>query len=263
MSYADGWAAVNLRMPGRVPRVEFGAESHWPLVRAVTGLAVDTASPPEERARASQAFARAWNYDIRLTCLIGHAELDARRTNMGHGIYEADGSDYDAAVCCPFSDVEQVYAMDPWATYGAKDHGELVRRFDADYRAQRAAYPEAVAMTGTYVTLFSGLISMFGWEMMLLAGGLDPDRLGAVAGRYARWMQQYYDALADSETPVIYCHDDIVWTRGAVLRPAWYRQYIFPRYAEFWAPLLARGKKVIFVSDGDYTEFVDDIAAAG
>ena len=42
MSYEDGWMAVNLDMPIRVPRVEFDAEMHWTLVRKVTGIYVDT-----------------------------------------------------------------------------------------------------------------------------------------------------------------------------------------------------------------------------
>jgi hypothetical protein len=263
MALADGWAAVNLEMPPRVPRVEFDAENHWPLVKAVTGIDVDVNSPDEVKQEARSAFVRAWDYDIRLSCLIGHGELDAKRTSMGHSEYAAGGTDYDTHIHCPFEDPEEVFALDPWETYGEKDGEELMRRFDADYTAQCEMYPDLVNMTGTYVTLFSGLISIFGWDMLLTAGGLDADRLGQVANRYADWMQQYYDALARSETPVIYSHDDIVWASGAVFPPAWYREYIFPNYERFYAPLLASGKKVIFVSDGNYTEFVDDIAAVG
>ncbi|MCI0511614.1 hypothetical protein L0128_00185 [candidate division KSB1 bacterium] len=99
--------------------------------------------------------------------------------------------------------------------------------------------------------------------MLLLAGGLAPHRFGATVNRYADWMQQYYNALARSETPLIYSHDDIVWTAGAVFHPEWYRQYIFPNYQKYYAPLIENGKKVIFISDGNYTEFIDDIAATG
>jgi uroporphyrinogen-III decarboxylase len=118
-------------------------------------------------------------------------------------------------------------------------------------------------MTGTYITLFSGLIGLFGWDLLLTSGGLDPRRVGDLANRYAAWMQPYYDALAQSETPVVYSHDDIVWTSGAVFRPEWYRSYIFPNYRRLYAPLIECGKKILFISDGNYTEFVDDIAATG
>jgi hypothetical protein len=263
MSYADGWAALNLERTARVPRIEFDAESHWELVRAVTGIAVDIDSPAEHKQKARSAFVRAWDYDFCLTPLIGHGELDARRTTMGHGQYAAGGIDFDAHVHCPFEDPKEVLSFDPWETYGQKDRRELVRRFDEHYRSQCELYPDLVNTTGTYVTLFSGLISIFGWEMLLTTGGLDPTGLGEVANRYASWMQQYYDALAECEAPAIYSHDDIVWASGAIFRPEWYHKYIFANYERLYAPLLDRGKKVIFVSDGNYTEFVDDIAAVG
>jgi len=250
-------------MPDRVPRVEFDAERHWALVREVTGLDVKYDSPPEVRSEASAAFIRAWNYDIRLSNLIGHGELDACRTSMGHAVYLEGGTDYDARLACPFATPEEVLAFDPWETYGEKDKRELIRRFNADYRSQCNAHPDLVNMTGTYITLFSGFIAIFGWEMLLTAGGVDPAGLGEVASRYARWMQQYYDALAESETHVVYSHDDIVWASGAAFNPDWYRKYIFPHYGKFYAPLLEAGKKVIFVSDGNYTEFLEDIAATG
>ena len=38
---------------------------------------------------------------------------------------------------------------------------------------------------------------------------------------------------------------------------------LFARYAELWKPLHAAGKKVLFCSDGNFTEFAADIVAAG
>lgn len=37
MSCEDGWAAINLEMPPRVPRTEYSLEGHWGVLRAVTG----------------------------------------------------------------------------------------------------------------------------------------------------------------------------------------------------------------------------------
>ena len=263
MSYADGWAAVNLEMPRRVPRVEFDAERHWPLVKVVTGIDVNVNSSQQLKTRATRAFVRAWNYDIRLTPLIGDEELGDKRTSMGHAEYEAGGIDYDTHIHCPFNDPEEVLRFDPREMYGEKDKQELIRRFNQHYRSECDAYPDLVNMTGTYVTLFSGLIALFGWDLLLTAGGMEPRRFGELANRYAAWMQQYYDALAESETPLVYSHDDIVWTAGPVFHPDWYRKYIFPNYRKFYEPLIQSGKKIIFISDGNYTEFIDDIAAAG
>jgi uroporphyrinogen-III decarboxylase len=99
--------------------------------------------------------------------------------------------------------------------------------------------------------------------MLLVAGGIDPIRFGEVANRYARWMQQYYDAIAESEAPIVYSHDDIVWTAGAIFHPEWYRKYIFPNLKKLYEPLVESGKKVIFISDGNYTEFIDDVVSTG
>ncbi len=263
MSFENGWAAVNLRMTGRVPRMEFDAENHWELVKCVTGMDVSVESTEEVKMRARQAFIRAWDYDMLFGSLIAHEELDARRTLMGHGIYAAGGTDYDTRLSCPFASPEEALAFEPAQTYGKQDHAALVERFNADFRKNCQNYPDAVNMTGTYVSLFSGLISMFGWELLLTMGGLDPDGLGAVANRYAAWMQQYYDALAESDTTCIYFHDDIVCSSGPVFHPRWYRKYIFPNYCNYFKPLLAHGKKIIFISDGCYTRLVDDIAATG
>jgi len=263
MSYADGWSAVNLEMPSRIPRVEFDAERHWELVKTVTGIDVNFESSPQIKEEASRAFIKAWNYDILLTPLIGHGELSAKLTSMGHAVYAAGGVDYNTNIYCPFKDPEEVFSFDPFETYGTKDKSELVKRFNDHYQYMRKAYPDQVSMTGTYTTLFSGLIAIFGWEMLLIAGGTDPIRFGEVANRYARWMQQYYDAIAKSETPLVYSHDDIVWTAGAIFHPDWYRKYIFPNLKKLYEPLVESGKKVIFISDGDYTEFIDDVASTG
>lgn len=54
MSYEDGWAALNLEMPSRVPRTEYSAGGHWDLIREVTGQQVSarsgTANTPVENA---------------------------------------------------------------------------------------------------------------------------------------------------------------------------------------------------------------------
>jgi uroporphyrinogen-III decarboxylase len=63
--------------------------------------------------------------------------------------------------------------------------------------------------------------------------------------------------------PVVMVHDDIVWSSGPFYRPDWYRSYLFPNYKRYFAPLLDSGKKILFTSDGDYTPFIDDIAACG
>ena len=118
-------------------------------------------------------------------------------------------------------------------------------------------------MAGVYVTMVSGLIDLFGWDLLLTAMGMDPVAFGELANRYSRYIQQFFDVLAESKSPVVMIHDDITWTSGAIFRPDWYRQYVFPNIKRQVAPLREAGKIILFTSDGNYTEFIDDIADCG
>lgn len=264
MSYVDGWAAINLEMPKRVPRTEFSAaEYHWELVRVVTGMDVGVKSPIDVQQKATQAFIRAWNYDFYLQLLIGPDEFGAVRTNMGHAVYAVEGIDFDDNIQCPFTKPEEVLAFDPWEVYGKRDRKEITHRFNKHCKELHEKYPDLVSATGIYITLITGLIYIFGWEMLLTAIGIDPERFGDMVNRYASWIQQYYDALAESDASVIWSHDDMVWSNGPIFHPDWYRTYVFPNYKKFWRPLIENGKKILYVCDGDYTQFVDDIADCG
>ena len=164
---------------------------------------------------------------------------------------------------CPFDDIEQVLSFDPYKVYGEKNREQLIRDFDANYDALCAGHPDQVNMTGIYVTMISGLIEIFGWDWLLEGLGEDPDRFGEVADHYADWIYQYFDALAASKAPVVMIHDDIVWTQGAFANPKWYRKHVFPAYEKLFDPLHKAGKKILYTSDGTFTEFIDDIAACG
>lgn len=263
MSYEDGMAAIRLEMPPRVPRTEYSAEFHWDLIKAVTGIEVGLSSPSELRTRAGIAFQRAWNMDLFWNTLIGRQEFGGLCTDMGHAAYAAGAEDYRPVGKAAFSDPEDVLAFDPREAFGTRDRGELVRRFEEDYRRGGLPRPFGVNMTGIYTTLISGLIDLLGWDMLLLAAGTDGKRFGDMANRYAKWMQQYFDALAEADVPVVMVHDDIVWTGGAFIQPDWYRQYVFPNFRRYFAPLRESGKKILFTSDGNFTEFIDDIVATG
>lgn len=263
MSFQDGWAAINLEKPERIPRTEYSAEGHWDLIKAVTGIKVGVNSPDEIKHKASSAFRRAWNYDLFWSTLIGSEEFGQVHSDMGHAEYAAGGVDRRDTVYNLYDDPEEVLNFDPWEHLGEKGRAELTGRFEAHYRANCRAYPDGVNMTGVYVTLISGFIDLFGWDMLLQAAATDQKRFGELANRYASWMQQYFDAMAESNVPVIMVHDDMVWASGPIFRPAWYREYVFPNYKKYLEPLIQSGKKVLFCSDGNFTQFVDDIAAVG
>lgn len=264
MSYECGRAALHLEMPDRVPRTEFSlAEYHFPLISRATGLNVNVDSTDSEKAAARRALREAWTFDFNWNILIGGGELGDCRTSMGHAVYAEQGRDFNDNLTQLYADPEDALSFDPWEMLGRKSESELRRRFEENYRAQRETLPNEVPMTGTYITLMSGLIDLFGWDTLLTACGMDPTGFGEVANRYAAWMQQYMNALAESDLEYVMIHDDIVWTEGAFLHPEWYRKYIFPNYKKYFAPIKESGKKLLFTSDGTFTEFIDDLVDVG
>ncbi len=263
MSFEDGWAAIHLQMPPRVPRSEYSADTHWGLVKAATGVDVTGDSSLETQFRAQKAFRKAWNYDFIWSTMVGRGEFGAMRSNLSRTEYATGGIDRSSNLFQPFNDPEDILGLDPFQAWGKKNHKELVRRFEDHYRRNCLANPNTVNMTGIYITLISGLVDAFGWEMILLTAGIDPKRFGELANRYSTWIQQYFDALAAANVPVVMIHDDMVWTSGAIFAPDWYRKYIFPNLKKQLEPLIASGKRVLFTSDGNLTEFIDDIAACG
>ncbi len=263
MSFSDGWAAIHLETPPRVPHTEYSIERHWDLVSRVTGYQVNAHSPSELQTRASFALMNAWNFDFRWATLLGGELFSAKKTDMGHAEYEQDGVDRRDTVYCPFKTPEEVLAFDFLDTYGPVDRAWWKSRFEADYLNRCHETPDMVNMTGIYVTLVSGFIDIFGWNMLLLAAGTDPEAFGQLANRYSNYIQAYFDALAEAEVPVVMIHDDMVWSSGPFISPAWYRKYVFPNYRQMFSPLIDSGKKIIFTSDGDYSLFIDDLAGCG
>lgn len=263
MSYADGMAAINLEMPDRIPRTEYSAETHWKLVEKVTGIVITADSTEEEKKQASSAFRTAWDYGFRWNILTHNNALEACKTNMGHAEYATGGTDFDNKIQCPFTDPEELFDFQPWETYGSLSHAKLVEEYNQDYRRCVEENANLVNTTGIYISLVSGLLEIFGWDMMLMALGIDAEAFGETANRYADWIQQYFCALADCEAPVVKIHDDITWTSGPFVSPSWYRTYVFPNYKKLFAPLREAGKKIIFTSDGTYTQFMKDIADCG
>lgn len=263
MSYQHGMAALNLEMTDRVPRTEYSAPRHWELVNKVLGTSITASSPADQQTLASINFKQAWNFDFGWSILYHNQIFGEHRTKMGHAEYASEGSDYSAEVSSPFTSYEDVLKMDFDATYDVPSHSELVKKCNRHFKLQKEQNPDAVAMTGIYVTLVSGMLEIFGWDHLLMAAGMDQQGFGSTTNRYAKFIQPYFNALADCDSEVIMVHDDIVWTSGPFISPEWYRKYIFPNFKKLFAPLQEAGKKIMYTSDGNFTAFIDDIADTG
>jgi len=263
MSLIDGMSAINLEMPAKIPRTEYSADYHWKLVSAVTGLEVNDFSDNKTKQEATSRFRIEWNYSFIWNTLIFYHEFGDKRTKMGRAVYTESGSEFDTETSQLFDDPEDVFNVDFDELLGIRNKNDIIIRFDNDYDGGVIKNPDAVYMTGIYITCMSGLIDLLGWDTLLMAAGIDAKAFGEFTNRYADWIFTYFQALVESKSPVVMIHDDIVWGNGPFLNPNWYREYIFPNLKRFIDPLREAGKKILFTSDGDYTMFIDDIADCG
>ena len=259
-------AAINNKPWPEVPRTEYSAAKHWELIQAVTGI--DT-EKHDNRNRASQEFIKQWDISFIWSILVNTnflKERGGRVTDLGHAEYmenDSGQSDIRKIHSNPFRNPEDVYKLDPFEEYGTWEKAELVRQFEEHYTQKCASFPDAVNMSGVYITMVSGLNEIFGFEDMAMAMGLDIDRFNKVVEKYYLWVLQFFEAFAQTSIPVMMIHDDICWTSGPFSYPAWYRENIFPYYKKLWEPVKKAGKKILYTSDGTIDEFFDDIADCG
>lgn len=241
-------AAIRLEGPEEIPHTQYITHPEW------------LAALRRRAGRPEADFAELLDFD-----LLWHTDMPAglpgRWTDMGHGVWQPDGSDYRPATPSPFRDVEEIFTLDPLAEYGPVDHARLVERYRA-FHAQ-ARRRDCVVPGGLYLSVVSYAIAAFGWENLLEAIGTDAERFGLVLARWADYLIEYVRAWAATDIEVFLTHDDMVWTSGGFLAPEFYRAHVFPHYKRYWDCVKDAGKKVLFCSDGNYTAYVRDIAAAG
>ncbi len=120
-------------------------------------------------------------------------------------------------------------------------------------------------MTGIYyTTLFQFFIMTFGWEMFLITAAMEGEKFKHTIDLFTEFSIQNTEQWAKTiDSPIVLCHDDIAIARGLVFPPEWYRKNIFPSYERIFEPFKKAGKKILFVSDGNYLDVIDDIFALG
>lgn len=248
MSYERGIAAIRLEMPDEIPHTQYVTHPAWvEHLRAKYGK-------PEAPLTELLDFDFAFYTD-------GPGQMGGRWTDMGHAVWQADGSDYRLPKDSPFQDVEQIYALDPFEEYGRVDFQTQRAKYQACW--QEARKRDLVIPGGLYRSVVSWAIAAFGWENLLLAVGTDAERFGALLNRWGDLLMGYVEAWAATDIEVFLTHDDMVWTAGGIFSPDFYRSYVFPNYKRYWHCVRDAGKKVLFCSDGNYSEYIDDLVAAG
>ena len=248
MSTERGLAAMRLQMPDEIPHTQYVTHPEWlEHLRRKAGR-------PKAGLEELLDFDFRWSTD-------SPGIPRGRWTDMGHAFWQPDGSDYRLPKPSPFTDVEAIYALDPREEYGPVDVRAQAAAYQAWYDEARKG--TGVISGGLYRSVVSWAIDAFGWENLLVAAGLDPERFGALLNRWADYLMAYVEAWARTDIEVFLTHDDMVWTQGGIFRPQFYDRYIFANYRRYWDLVKDAGKKVLFCSDGNFTAQVDAIADAG
>jgi hypothetical protein len=255
MSYERGLAAINLQMPDKVPHTEYLSNRQFILKR--TGLDIDN---PEEGGKASVEIARLLDFDFTWSTF-GY-NFGTPSAWMGRARYseteELRPASYDLKT------VEEVLSFDALERATNLPSQEvLTQAVRQAWEAGCRAYPETVYPGGFYNSVFTWNIVTFGWDLFLEAAATDMERFDRVMESFFGITMMVVQAHVEAKVPWFLCHDDMVWASGSVFHPDWMRRYVFPRFKRMWGPLLEAGIKVLFCSDGNFTEYIDDVAQCG
>ena len=184
--------------------------------------------------------------------------------------------------CSPFTEPEQLWDFDPdpWGKDCEKaiEPNYMTKNFrwcfeldtwlgrrieeDAAWAKIERLYPGKFTNARSfYCTSFMWAICIFGWDVFLMALGMNPEKTGEAIGRISDITAKMYEYFATCEgAEFIVPHDDLCMTSGPVTSPAWYHKYIYPQYERIFEPVKKTGKKVIYLSDGDISKLALDIA---
>jgi len=266
VSKQDAIDALTLKGAKKIPDHEW--LDHPQLMRQVSGL-----DPFEEPTEAHLRCIRKLGIDW-VSCL----HTRAVRFDKGENVKQAEehkkytewgisGSEWEEHT--HFSKPEEVLKFDP---FSADKH--LSVALDPNWsevnpfltcEQQNLAGEDALVTNCFYTTLFQYFIMIFGWELFLITAASEPKKFEIVLDRFTEFSEERIRKFVGNipDCPVFHCHDDIAMTRGLVFSPAWYRKYLFPRYEQLFQPARDLGKRIIFVSDGNYSEVVNDLFSLG
>jgi len=160
-------------------------------------------------------------------------------------------------------DLDEALTFDPLRFFP-----KTVDEYEAEFRA---AYHKMLESTGEvaypvphhYTTCFHWPLAIFGFELLCEAG-MEENDFYALMERFAEVSIRITTAWSRIEgLEGFILHDDLTMTSGPIFQPDWYRKHIFPFYPKIFAPFREKNIPVIFTSDGNCSEFVDDVFSAG
>lgn len=129
---------------------------------------------------------------------------------------------------------------------------------------QQGAVGDSTLITGRMGGCFDPSLDRFGYENFLTALMVEPGAAEACIRHFAAERRLEAEAfVAAGCSEVIWYNDDIAHLGGLLASPELLRKYWLPHVAWALEPLFDAGIFVVYHSDGDLREILDDIAEAG
>jgi len=257
--YRRALQAINLEKTDSIPQMEFFA--HPEYVRKLTGI--DPYQFP------TKAFAEAYKrLDMDIVVGLPQSSLrfeqgeSAKYDEEGRlrGEWGVEGTLYTEEH--PFTTTDEILSYDPLKNE-KRSVEQLAEDFSKEHSDTQKEMGDSALVPGAFWTTLVHWGTTFKWELFLQAMMEDPRRFKELIERFALLSIKMCQAWAMTDIKLFISHDDLAMTQGPMFSPAWLRENIFPRYKEIWQPLKEKGIKILFISDGDITCLIDDIAEAG
>jgi hypothetical protein len=153
----------------------------------------------------------------------------------------------------------------PVARDYTKSVPELAAEFASDLeRSQHLLGESALSgVSGFYNTFFMWPLLTFGWDLFLTTAMAYPHEMSRIMNDFGQISLKVFTAWSQVKPVLFVSHDDICYTRGTIFSPAWLRRYVYPWYERLWDILHQNGVRVLFMSDGNVDDVVDDVFACG
>jgi len=286
MSLKRALKALNLERPGDLLLLGVPTEDEK-LIEKLTGAKIETKDQKEKMKNIFKAF------DVDLFYQLGvnfNVVWSNRRPKLAEGSFEELKEDF------PFTDAFHVAyknlklrrtetASQLWVIKRPfKNYEELLNYLEEydprndelrstyeitnEYRRVFQEYQELIGETTLfagefYLTLFTYLDIHIGLQMIARLSNQNPEVLDELIAKYAQVARKHVEAWSSTGIKMFVSHDDIAWKGGLFFPTEWYRKHVIQWWKYIWEPIKDKSIKLIFVSDGDYRNLMEDLIKIG
>lgn len=240
-------AVTRTHLPDRIPPAEVGIDME--VIEAFLGRPIDL-----------PAYASFWEqagYDFVLLQVRGQPLSDSWQVRIAEGQLAMHGPEASVGT----SDTarihdEQSFEAYPWI--GPQDV------YYKDVDLIREHLPEGTKLIVNCGPVFQFICRSMGFEALSTAMFENPALLAAIAEKAGRLCVDMVESLAQREwVGCIWYGDDMAYTAGLLVSPAFLRTYLFPWLRRMGDICRRYDKLFLFHSDGVLTDVIPDLLACG